>query len=75
MLKKQFFLNYAPPPHPTTKPSQGWLRDGDRKALFVLFNADITRNKVTVKERTDILMAGFPLFAHVGREKLTPPPH
>ena len=37
VLKRQFFLNYAPPPHPTTKPSRGWLRVGDRKPRCVLF--------------------------------------
>ena len=61
MLKNSFFLNYAPPPHPTTKPSRGWLRVGDRKPRFVLFNADITRNKVTAKERTGVLGCVFPL--------------
>ena len=54
-LTSFFLLNYAPPPHPTTKPSRGWLRVGDRKPRFVLFNADITRSKVTAKERTGVL--------------------
>ena len=71
--KKHFFLNYAPPPQPTTiKPSRGWLRVGDRKPRFVLFNADITRNKVLRKKgpTSDVLGGVSPvLVAHFTAEK------
>ena len=55
VLKTRFFLNCAPPPHQTIKTSRGWLRVGVSKPRVVLFNSKPTRNKVTAKERTDVL--------------------
>ena len=58
---KQDFLNCAPQPHQTTKPSRGWFRVVVRKLRLVLiFDLDHTGNEVTAKERTDVLgcMAG-----------------
>ena len=55
MLKNSFPLNCAPPPHPTTKPSRGWLQVGGSKPRLVLITSNPTRTKVTAKERTDVL--------------------
>ena len=38
-------------PHPTAKPSWGWLRVVVRKLHLVLFELDRTRNKVTAKAK------------------------
>ena len=55
VLKARFLLNCAPPPHPATKPSRGWLQVGGSKPRLVLITSDPTRTKVTAKERTDVL--------------------
>ena len=54
-LNSTFFRYSARSPHRATKPSRGWLGVGGRKPRVVLSNADPTRNKVTAKERTDVL--------------------
>ena len=41
--KTIFFLNCAPPPHQTTKPSRGWLQLGVSNARLVLFEIDPAR--------------------------------
>ena len=49
--KKHFFLNYTPPPHPTIKPSQGWLQVGKRNPLSVV-SMPISR-EISYGERKD----------------------
>ena len=44
-----FFCYSSTPPHPTAKPSWGWLRVGVRKLRLVLFELHRTGNKVTAK--------------------------
>ena len=51
MPKARFFLNCAPPPHQTTKPSRGWLRVAVRELRLVLVEIAAARNKVTALRR------------------------
>ena len=63
VLKARCVLNYAPPPHPTAKPSRGWLRAGGRKprSFFFITPDRPTRNKVTAKGRAGpVLLGGVP---------------
>ena len=46
-----FFRYSVTPPHPTAKPSWGWLRVVVRKLRLVLFDLDRTGNKVTAKAK------------------------
>ena len=51
-----FFVMYGgTSPHPTAKPSWGWLRVVARKLRLVLFELDRTRNKVTAKAEAYLL--------------------
>ena len=49
--KRHFFRYSVTTPHPTAKPSWGWLRVVVRKLRLVLVELDRTRNKVTAKAK------------------------
>ena len=51
-VQKGMFFRYSmTPPHPTAKPSSGWLRVVVRKLHLVLFELDRTGNKATAKAK------------------------